>query len=419
MKPGLGNIRKLCDLLFNPQDSYHCIHVGGTNGKGSVASMLASVFMEAGYHVGIFTTPHIHDPRERIRVNGEMISQRNYDNFLRDFEGIIERVKPSFFEMTVALALDHFKNAGVDLAIIEVGMGGRGDATNLIDPVLSVITNVSLDHTEWLGESLEKISYEKAGIIKQGADVVLGKMDEDLLEIFRAEAREKSATIFEAPHWFDIEQIKEDAQGQHFRVFHKGKLLFEDLVLDLRGGFQIENLRVALTVIASTFFPNLLSPEAEDQQENSKQQILRGLSQVGSNTGFKGRMEVLQEDPMVIADICHNEGGMQHIAREWSTLPFKNLHIVWGMVQGKAHEEVLSYFPEYAKVYIVSPRSERGFPAYKLTEKARALGLRAEDFGTVEKGFKAALENAGSEDLIFVGGSTFVVAELLKLFPEK
>jgi dihydrofolate synthase/folylpolyglutamate synthase len=381
-KKDLSNTIKLADHLGNPENKFKSIHVAGTNGKGSVSHMLASVLQEAGYKVGLYTSPHLKDFRERLKINGQMIPKRKVTAFVKQHKQFFETHSLSFFEMTVGLAFDFFSKEKVDIAIIEVGMGGRLDSTNVIHPLLSVITNIGMDHTAFLGETLSAIAKEKAGIIKESTSVVIGESQPETREVFKSIASQKKAKILFA------EAIQ-----------------FKEFETDLKGNYQIKNKQTVLAAL------HILKEEAV--LEFSETHIENGLKKVMSNTGLMGRWQVLHHNPKVICDTAHNKEGLTYVLQQLQQEQYMNLHIVLGFVSDKDVESVLKLFPKESRYYFCKPDIPRGMEVGVLIEKATALGLKGKGYTSVKEAYSASLKKATSGDLIFVGGSTFVVAEII------
>lgn len=401
--PGLEGIQTLCKELGTPQDQYPTVHIAGTNGKGSTASMLTSVLMEAGYTVGLFTSPHMRDPRERIRTNGKLIPKEAFASFIFTHQSRIEQLGLSFFEVSVAMAYDWFARSGVEIAIIEAGMGGEMDATNVIQPVLAVLTNVSNDHIEWLGPTLKDIARNKAGIIKPKSRVVLAPLTPDLQSVIQNQVTATGAELVPSPSW-KLELFSENPFGQHFRVSEGEKVRFENLNLDLTGKFQRDNLRLALTALKA------LKPQFEIPHSA----MLRGFANVKANTSLTGRMTFFPLSPAILLDVGHNEAAIRETFDKLSSsFPHDRLFVVWGMVSGKDHSAVLNLLPKDATYLFVQPDLPRALDANELMKTAQVLGLQGTAYESVEKGLEAALEAAAPHDLIFVGGSHFVVAEAL------
>ena len=381
-KADLNNTIALCKALGNPENSFKSIHIGGTNGKGSVSSMLAAVFAEHGYKTGLYTSPHLKDFRERIRVNGQMIPEDYVVNFTERVKPLIESIEPSFFEITVAMALDYFRAEKVDMAIIEVGMGGRLDSTNVIVPELSVITNIGWDHMEFLGDTLPKIAAEKAGIMKTNVPVVIGETKDETRPVFINKAADNLSPI----HFADI------APDNWIET------------CELKGHYQRKNLatlKKCLEVLGTLGY--------SFQQDK----ILNAISNVKELTGLRGRWEILQTHPLMIADTAHNADGLKETMAQLAGLNARKIHFVLGVVNDKDLGKILPLLPVDATYYFCKPNIFRGLDAEKLAAQARSQGLNGEVYESVEQAKNTALGNAQPDDVIYVGGSTFVVAEAL------
>jgi dihydrofolate synthase/folylpolyglutamate synthase len=380
-KKDLTNVILLADHLDNPQQKLKCIHVAGTNGKGSTSHMLASILQEAGYKVGLYTSPHLIDFRERIKINGVEISEDFVCEFVAEHKSFFESNDMSFFEMSVGLAFDYFAKEKVDIAIIEVGLGGRLDATNIITPLISVITNIGIDHVQFLGNTLELIATEKAGIIKPGIPVVIGEYTPETKPVFLAKAEENKAEIYFA-----------------------SELISETYPSDLIGDYQEHNKKT----VVQTF--KILNEQTGF--EVSLESIKSGLLKVVKNTGLLGRWQQLGENPKVICDTAHNKNGLEIVLNQIQKETYTNLHIVLGVVNDKELDEVLPLFPKNAAYYFCRPNIPRGLDAHTLQEKAFSFSLKGNTYGSVIEAYNAAQNNAAKEDFIYIGGSTFVVAEL-------
>ena len=377
-KKDLTNIIAFSKELNFPEKKFKTIHVGGTNGKGSTSHMLASILQEAGYKVGLYTSPHLKSFTERIRVNGDEISKSKVTTFIKKHKIFLEKQKLSFFEMTVGLAFDYFEKEKVDIAIVEVGLGGRLDSTNIIIPEISVITNIGLDHTQFLGETLPEIALEKAGIIKYKVPVVIGEKQSEIESIFLNKAEECISAI-------SFASVDE-------KIYKT----------DLLGDYQISNAKTAVAVIKGL-----------DKFNVSELNIIEGLINVAKNTNLKGRWQVLQENPKVICDTAHNAEGLKIVINQLKKENYKKLHIVLGVVSDKKLEDVLPLFPEEAIYYFCKPNIPRGMSEDVLLEKSINFNLKGKKYSSVKKALKSALLNANQEDTIYVGGSTFVVAEII------
>ena len=380
-KEDLTNIRLLASQLDNPQDRLKCIHVAGTNGKGSTSHMLASVLQESGYKVGLYTSPHLKDFRERIKINGEEISEDFVIEFIARHKSFFEANDMSFFEMSVGLAFDYFVSEKVDIAIIEVGLGGRLDATNIITPLVSVITNIDLDHMQFLGNTPREIAGEKAGIIKLNVPVVIGEYTQETQPVFLAKAEENKAPIYFA-----------------------SDLISEVFASDLIGDYQFHNKKTVQQTIAVL--------NTQNEFKVSTENLKIGLLNVSKNTGLQGRWQHLGENPKIICDTAHNKHGLAIVMKQIQKETFENLHIVLGVVNDKDLDSILPLFPKKAIYYFCRPNSSRGLDTKILKEAAKKYDLSGEKYNSVEDAFSAARKNAGQNDFIYVGGSTFVVAEL-------
>lgn len=381
-KKDLTNAYLLANHLGNPEKNLKCIHVAGTNGKGSTSHMLASIFQEASYTVGLYTSPHLKDYRERIKINGNEIPEDFVCEFITKNKDFFETNDMSFFEMTVGLAFDYFVKEKVDIAIIEVGMGGRLDATNIITPLVSVITNIGLDHTQFLGNTLEAIAFEKAGIIKPGIPVVIGEYTNETKPVFETKAKENNSEIYFA-----------------------SDLIHERFPSDLIGDYQVHNKKTVLQTIA------IINNQKDFKIYETD--IKSGLLNVVKNTGLEGRWQQLGEFPKIICDTAHNKNGLEIVMKQIQKEKYDTLHIVLGVVNDKDLDEVLPLFPTNAIYYFCKPNIPRGLDARILQEKAAGFNLKGEVFNSVSDSYTAALQNALKSDFIFIGGSTFVVAEIV------
>lgn len=380
-KKDLTNSILFSSHLGIPESKFNAVHVAGTNGKGSTSHMIASVLQEAGYKVGLYTSPHLKDFRERIKINGQMIPEEEVVGFIAAHRNFFQEHQLSFFEMTVGLAFNYFAQQNVDVAIIEVGLGGRLDSTNIIRPLLSVITNIGLDHTQMLGDTLEQIAHEKAGIIKKDIPVIIGEYQQDIHHVFYNKALENNASLFIAEH-----NIKQEYS------------------LDLTGTYQIKNAKTAVQAIQVL---------QELNYDIADEHLKRGLNNVIPNNNLLGRWQLLQEKPKIICDTAHNKEGLALVLNQLSKLEFKYLHIVLGVVNDKDLKTVLPLFPKNAIYYFAKPEIPRGLDAQTLKETAQEFGLSGKVFTSVSKALSEAKNKSTIEDVIFVGGSTFVVAEVV------
>lgn len=405
-KPGLDNSLTLDRYFGHPHRQYRTIHVGGTNGKGSTSHLLAAILQESGYKVGLYTSPHLTDFRERIRVNGKMISKEYVLDFTSQHLEATLDIHPSFFELTMMLAFDYFAHCKVDVAIIEVGLGGRLDSTNIITPDLGIITNISFDHMQFLGNTLREIATEKAGIIKKGIPVVIGEAEGEIKEVFRNQASTVGAPIYFA---------EENKLITKASLLPEGKWLFENsryphLMGELAGLCQEKNAATVLSAIEILKTQNYRIPEKA---------VYSGFARVTYLTGLQGRWQKLCSLPKTICDTGHNTGGIAYIVQQLANERYKKLHIVIGMVNDKDIHSVLEMLPRNAVYYFTQASVARALPATALKEQAALVGLEGESYTTVSKAYQTAQEKSHPEDMIFIGGSTFVVADLLSAITSK
>lgn len=404
-KKDLTNTLILCEALGNPQEKFKTLHVAGTNGKGSTSHMLAAVLQAQGYKTGLYTSPHLKDFRERIRINGKMMAKKEVVSFVKTQQKKIEEIEPSFFEVTVAMAFDYFAKHEVDIAVIEVGLGGRLDSTNIIQPELSVITNISLDHTNMLGNTIEEIAGEKAGIIKQNTPVVVGESQDKSKGVFIRKSEEMNAPIVFADSILSAADFKLKNNKLQLSILVGGQLKYSNLICDLTGVYQHKNI---LTVIQAL---TVLAQKTDFKIDTSN--IYKGLSQVKRLTGLQGRWQTLQKNPLVICDTGHNEAGIAEVLKNIAETKYNKLHLVFGMVKDKDITKVLSMLPQNATYYFAKPDLERGLIAEELKEQAATFGLYGNTYSSVATAKAAAIKSATAKDLVFIGGSTFVVAEAL------
>ncbi len=404
IKKDLHNTLAMCSALGNPQNQFKSIHIGGTNGKGSTSHMLAAILQQAGYKTGLYTSPHLKDFRERIKINGKMFSKSFVTNFVAQQKELISTIEPSFFEVTVAMAFDYFAKEKVDIAIIEVGLGGRLDSTNIILPELSVITNISLDHTNILGDTLPEIAFEKAGIIKENIPVVIGEKQSDTAAVFIEKAKSTNSPISFAGTQLNIKNDRQKGIYLQIDIYQGDELIFPKLTLDLTGTYQLKNI---LTVIQSVI-------ELRTQGFNITDEALyAAVRNVKKLTGLQGRWQTLSKSPLVICDTGHNKAGISEVLLNIKNTPHQNLRFVIGMVKDKDIDGVLALLPKDAIYYFCNPNLERALPAAELAQKAKSFGLNGNVYKNVADAFQNAKNDAESNDLIFIGGSTFVVAEIL------
>lgn len=399
-KKDLTNTVELCTFLDNPQKKFKSIHIAGTNGKGSVSHMLAAILQTAGYKTGLYTSPHLKDFRERIRVNGEMIPEKFVIDFTETIKPLIEKTDPSFFEITVAMAFDYFAHEEVDIAVIETGLGGRLDSTNIITPELSVITNIGWDHMNMLGDTLEKIAFEKAGIIKEGIPVVIGEVLPETLPVFKIAAKEKNTALHIAEQAW---QCLDSKWENHKLIVTVSNEQTETYQLDLPGIYQTRNL---LTVLESC-----CELEKKGWKINSDH-IKTALSGVKKLTGLHGRWEIIRHSPLLVLDVAHNANGIEQLTRQISLTNHNQLHIVLGMVKDKDIDQILRLLPKTAIYYFTKAQIPRALPEEELQKKAAMHQLKGSYYSTVNTALYAASLNAKKEDMIVVCGSIFVVGEI-------
>ncbi|MCD6067411.1 MAG: bifunctional folylpolyglutamate synthase/dihydrofolate synthase [Bacteroidetes bacterium] len=404
-KANLDNTWKLMDALDHPYRQFKSIHIAGTNGKGSTSHMIAAVLQQAGYKTGLYTSPHLKDFRERIRVNGKMIPQNYIVDFVEQHKQGFEAIEPSFFEWTVALAFDYFAKEKVDVAVIETGLGGRLDSTNVVIPELSVITNISMDHMNLLGDTLEKIATEKAGIMKKQVPVLIGERNSVSDEVFIKAAKKNTAPLFFAEDNFKIKAGKQIFKGGQLMLEYTVNSSAQKYTCDLPGYYQAKNIA---TVCAACSLLN-----TNGSFHIKREDFHKALTKVTTLTGLKGRWQVLDRKPLVIADTGHNEAGILEVLKNIKRTPHKKLHFVIGMVNDKDVRKVLSMLPKQAVYYFTKASLPRALNEQELCTIAGEFKLKGETYATVKKALKAAKENASKADLIFVGGSTFTVADAI------
>jgi dihydrofolate synthase / folylpolyglutamate synthase len=402
-KADLINIQALSKQLDHPEKKFKSIHVAGTNGKGSTSHMLAAILQKAGYKTGLYTSPHLHDFRERIRINGHMIPEKNVITFTERISDFIEKNEPSFFEITVAMAFDWFACEEIDIAVIEVGLGGRLDSTNIITPEISVITNISYDHMDFLGNTLQKIAFEKAGIIKPGIPVVIGEEQADIKNVFLQSADEKGSPIYFASQKRFPGEWRAEGQLLFVQLTEIHNNNKKNFLLDLPGLYQLKNVVTVAEVISVLNQNGFNIPDAAMQQ---------GLKQVKSLTGLHGRWDILHENPLIVTDVGHNEEGMKAIAKQIENTSHEELHIIIGMVKDKVIENILRPLPKNANYYFTRAQIPRALPETELAEKAEKLGLQGRSFPSVKQALEAAVLKANTKDLILVCGSVFLAGEV-------
>ncbi len=402
LKYSLDNIRALCQAFGNPQFSYPVVHIAGTNGKGTVSHLLAAALQAGGLKVGLHTSPHYKDFRERIKVNGMLIPRARVKAMIRQTFPLVDELYPSFFELSTLMAFQYFREAKVDVAVIETGLGGRLDSTNVVDPVLSVITGVHFDHMAFLGDTLPKIAREKAGIIKPGKPVVIGPCSKEVLDVFTEEAKQQHALLIEAEQLVRIEVAGQNHKGSTLELYVKDQY-YGQAVVPAMGPFIAENTMISLAAWQVL----------QDYFKLQGSAFIQGVRQLKELTQYQGRWQWLDEEPDILTDSAHNEEGISGVLEAIRALDYPQIHFVLGFVRDKAIEEMLQLFPSTGKYYFVQAKVPRALPAGEVASKAREIGLKGKPYSSVNKGLAAAKQTASSKDLIFVGGSTFVVAEVL------
>lgn len=408
-KPGLERIEEFCALLGRPQRNYHTIHIAGTNGKGSTSHIIASVLQHAGYRVGLFTSPHLKDFRERVRIDGGMISECEVVEFVECNMPEIKRLGLSFFEITAALAFDHFSRQGVEVAVVETGLGGRLDATNIITPLASIITNIGLDHTDLLGSTLREVAGEKAGIVKWGVPVVLGERSEEYDEVFVSRAEQMEAPLYFAQEEFSVKEQRAEDDAQRFVLLRTRDNREFEVELDLMGEYQYNNV---VTASAALDVLHQHSPLTIPRRA-----YVEGLRSVARTTALAGRWQVLSQEPYMVCDTGHNEHGIKYVAAQLQRLTerYSRLYCVVGFAKEKNLDEVLPLLPRNACYIFTQASSPRALPAEELCAKANAEGLQGEVKKSVAEAVEYARELATQDDAIFIGGSNFIVGEIPEL----
>jgi len=400
-KADLTNTIALCNYLGEPQNKIKTIHIAGTNGKGSTSHILAAIFQQNGYKTGLYTSPHLKDFRERIKVNGEMVSEDFVIKFIEKTKSFSEEINPSFFELTFVMALEYFVQCNVDIAIIETGLGGRLDSTNVITPEVSIITNIGFDHTDILGDTLEKIAFEKAGIIKENIPVVIGETTTETKKVFLDKAKEKGAAIFFAEEKYKVASVNYSGEKLQLEIKDSKDSLFTYL-LDLPGIYQAKNF---LTVLTTT-------DTLKEKYSLTDKNIKEAVSHVKQITGLHGRWEAIHHKPLVVLDVAHNVDGIQQLVNQIKISSYKKLHIIFGMVKDKEIDKVLNILPKEALYYFTKAQIPRALPENELLKRAKEYQLNGNAFTEVNKALKAAMDNASQEDMIIVCGSVFVVGEV-------
>lgn len=408
-KADLSNTIQLCEYLGNPQLKFKSIHIAGTNGKGSTSHYIASILQSAGYKTGLYTSPHLKEYTERFRINGISIEKANIVAFVEKHKVFIEELKPSFFELSVAIAFDYFANESVDIAVIEVGLGGRLDSTNVINPILSVITNIGFDHTNILGNTLDKIAYEKAGIIKSKTPVVISEFHSETYNVFKDKARKEDAPIYFANDYIKLGGKENTGLKLKFDVFKKDansekfNLRFENVESQLIGIYQLKNL---VGVFKATELLNSFGFDISDNE------IIEGISEVITLTGLKGRWQILNDTPLTICDTGHNEHGLKVVLSQIEKLKVKNKYFILGFVKDKNISEILELFPKDGKYYFCQANNPRSMPSENLIEIAKEHNISGYSILNVNEALEKVTKVAKKDDFIYIGGSTYLVAEL-------
>jgi dihydrofolate synthase/folylpolyglutamate synthase len=405
IKKDLTNTLKLCEALGNPQNKFKSIHIAGTNGKGSTSHMLAAVFQKSGYKTGLYTSPHLVDFRERIRIDGAELAQQEVIDFVAQHKDIIEAIEPSFFEITVVMAFVAFAKANVDIAIIETGLGGRLDSTNVITPELSIITNISYDHTDMLGKTRPEIAREKAGIIKKGVPVIIGESDDETERVFFETSLQAGSVVYRADDLWDLVKTGSAESGlQEYKAVHKGSLKIMEMRTDLLGTYQQHNIKTVLTAT------ELLAALG---WKLSLENAMDALEEVKKLTGLRGRWDVWQTTPFIVADVAHNPAGLTEVLAQWKAVTANQKHIVLGFVKDKDVPAALALFPEDAVYYCTNAAIPRALPVDELLRMVQDEGLNGAAYKTVAEAMNAAREALAQEDALLITGSFFVVGEAM------
>ena len=402
-KEDITNTVRLCNLIGNPQNKIKTIHIAGTNGKGSTSHMLAAILQKSGYRTGLYTSPHLKDFRERIRVNGELISKDFVVSFMHDISENLEDISPSFFELTVAMALEYFCKQSVDIAIIETGLGGRLDSTNVITPELSIITNIGYDHMNILGDTLQKIAFEKGGIIKYNVPVILGEAISETLPVFTAQAAKQSAKLILAEQCFKFVEADITSHTMKVLVNNLNTNVQSRYTLDLNGIYQQKNLITVLTALEALRSMHYVIPEVA---------VTEALRDVKNITGLHGRWDVIQENPLIVLDVAHNIDGMKQLLQQLFSADYQKLHVIFGIVKDKDAEGILSILPKEAVYYFTKARIPRALPEEELWKKAHLYELHGNHYPNVNVALTAARTNAGEKDIIIICGSVYLVGEV-------
>ena len=406
LKKDLTNTIRLTEALGNPQAKFRSIHIAGTNGKGSSAHTIAAILQSAGYRTGLYTSPHLKNFTERIRINGREIPEAKVISFVEKIKPQIESIRPSFFEVTVAMAFDYFASEKVDIAVIETGLGGRLDSTNIIQPEVSLITNIGLDHQAILGESLEEIAMEKAGIIKESTPIVVGEYQEQLAPLFEEKAKSLSAPLTFAAKAYRIENVHSEENSTTCDVYFNDSIYLNTLIVSLTGRYQLANIPGILGVVAVLKTKNFRIPD---------QAVIHGFKEVKSLTGLKGRWQILDKNPLTICDTGHNEAGLSYIVQQLRALSYNKLHMVLGASNDKKLDGILKILPKEAFYYFCQAKLPRALRADELAKQGAQFGLHGTIIADVNEAINEARLNAQANDVIFIGGSSFVVAEIEEL----
>lgn len=409
-KEGLDTSYKLDEHFGHPHESFRSIHVAGTNGKGSVAHLIATELQVSGYTVGLYTSPHLIDFRERIRINGTPIDEDYVVKFVEEEKEFFEPLNPSFFELTTAMAFKYFKEKNVDIAVIEVGLGGRLDCTNIITPIVSIITNISLDHTQLLGSSLEQIAFEKGGIIKKGVPVIIGEAKPETRAVFSAMASEMQAPIYFAEDEQEIVSSELKGEYIHYKAAHLGEFDCE-----LTGEYQPRNMNTVVVALHRLVEMGYLA-DCIDEKNNHliAEEMSNAFKNVTKITGLMARWQTVRENPRVICDTGHNPGAWEYLGKQLESLNCQKLRIIFGIVEDKDIYGVMALLPKNATYFFTKGSTKRAFPETSLKIFGEQFGLKGECYPTVIEAYQTAMQGATSEDVIFIGGSTYIVADFLK-----
>jgi len=408
-KEGLENTRELDYHFGHPHHNFRTIHVAGTNGKGSCSHMLAALLQQCGYKTGLYTSPHLVDFRERIRINGSPVSKEYVVDFVEKERKFFEPLHPSFFEVTTAMAFKYFSDMQVDIAVIEVGLGGRLDCTNIITPVLSVITNISFDHTQFLGNTLEKIASEKAGIIKEYVPVVVGETTPETRPVFEEKAAKMNAPIAFAEDKPAFNKAEQQSSGMCFASDNTGTL-----TCDLSGNYQLKNINTVLTAVEQLGKMGYLGKINKQDTATYPAELKEAIANVCKLTGLKGRWQTIKDTPHVVCDTGHNAAGWQYLSQQLKAVKCTQMHIIFGMVEDKDVNSVLKLLPKNALYYFVKPNNKRGMDENEIRLKAEDHGIHGISYLSLTEAYKAAMHNTGQNDFVFIGGSNYLVADFLE-----